>query len=201
MSAIRGAARPGGVESVRGEGGGDTGSPDGPARVPLPSALSRPAGIRLRPLPRPLLTTLGWTAATLTGLALLVGAFLQAWRHVRLTPALVDDWPGGAAGFGFCCAVAVLVGRLCVGHALRTGRRRALLPVGVLICLTGAVHGLAAVPPRWCHQSTSPRCGDLPGAAEAGLVFLGVLIAVFFLHGTFRSAVRRVRTALVRPRA
>ena len=148
----------------------------------------------------------GWTVLGLLCLGALVMAFQVAWRHVRFSPGLVDGWPGGAPGFGLSCALAVLAGRAGTLWCLRRApATRARIP-GALVCavfgLLGALYGLAVVPPRWCHQSTSPGCGSLPGAASAGLYFLVTLIAAFFINGacsTLLGRIRRTRTRRAAP--
>ena len=143
-----------------------------------------------------LLKTVRGTVLVLAGTVMVCAAFLAAWRHVRGSPELVDGWPGGAIGFGLSCGVAVL---LAASGALRGLRRvrssgrgpaRFLIPLTVgcvALGLLSGVYGLAVVPPRWCHESLSPACESLPGAAEGGLAFQGTLIAAFFLHGAFST--------------
>lgn len=128
--------------------------------------------------------------------ALLTVAFVAAWRHVRFTPRLVDSWPTGAGGFGLSCAVAVLAGRAglvrSLGRATRAMRLAGSVACGAVLLL-GSLYGLAVVPPRWCYQSTSPHCGTLPGAAEAGLTFLGTLIGAYFASSVLAGVPSRVR--------
>jgi hypothetical protein len=150
-------------------------------------------------------------------------AFLAAWRQVRSSPALVDGWPGGDIGFGLSCGIAVLAGRTGLLRALRRARRAhradrsaaappegaaarrpwcgalaraslgAVLSAGVAVL--GLVYGLAVVPPRWCYQSLNPGCAALPGAAEAGLAFLAVLIAAFFAGSAVSASAWRTERA------
>ncbi|HEV7627615.1 MAG TPA: hypothetical protein VGO89_14060 [Streptomyces sp.] len=135
----------------------------------------------------------GWLVLGLLCLAALAMAFQVAWRHVRFSPGLVDEWPGGAPGFGLSCALAVLTGRTGTLRCLRhRSAGRARIPAATAcaaLCLLGVLYGLAVVPPRWCHQSTSPSCTSLPGAASAGLFFLATLIAAFFIKGACSSGV------------
>lgn len=147
-------------------------------------------------------SVLGWTALGLLCTVALAMAFLVAWQHVRYSPGLVDDWPGGAPGFGLSCAAAVLAGRGGAAWCLRRGTARARIRTpGAVLCavpcmvlgLLGVLYGLAVVPPRWCYQSTSPHCGSLPGAAEAGLAFLGALIAAFFAKGALSTVTGLLR--------
>ncbi|MGW7515957.1 hypothetical protein ACWGJ2_10220 [Streptomyces sp. NPDC054796] len=162
----------------------------------------------------------GWVLLGLAGATVLVAGFVVAWRHVRFSPGLVDEWPGGAVGFGLTCAVAALVGwsgsfRLAARGLTSDGstdgadeasadgspvdgkaaHRRDL--AGAVCCVvlgvTGLLYGLAVVPPRWCYQSLSPRCDSLPGAAEAGIAFLGTLIVVFFANGAVAALLERLR--------
>lgn len=172
----------------------------------------------------------------LAGATVLVAGFVVAWRHVRFSPGLVDEWPGGAVGFGLTCAVAALVGwsgsfRLAARGLTsdvptdgstggstggadearadarpvdgKAAHRRDL--AGAVGCaalgVTGLLYGLAVVPPRWCYQSLSPRCASLPGAAEAGIAFLGTLIVVFFANGAVAALLERLRELWSRRRA
>lgn len=146
----------------------------------------------------------GWSLLGLLCLAALAMAFQVAWRHVRFSPELVDGWPGGAPGFGLSCALAVLAGRTGTVRCLRRVRGRARIP-GAMACaalgLLGTLYGLAVVPPRWCHQSTSPDCASLPGAASAGLFFLATLIAAFFINSVCFTVLGRIRRTRARGEA
>lgn len=139
----------------------------------------------------------GWVVLGLLCPVALVMAFQVVWRHVRFSPGLVDGWPGGAPGFGLSCALAVLAGCKGTVWCLRNGTSaRARIPAAVpcaALGVLGALYGLAVVPPRWCHQSMSPHCTSLPGAATAGLFFLGTLIGAFFVHSAFSSVAGHVR--------
>lgn len=155
-----------------------------------------PRTAQLKAAGRALLAVAGTVLLAVAFVAAFLAAFAAAWRHVRFTPRLVDSWPAGAGGFGLSCAAAVLAGRAGLVRSLRRPPGAGRL-AGALVCgaalLLGGLYGVAVVPPRWCYQSTSPHCASLPGAAEAGLAFLGTLIGAYVASSVLSGVPARIR--------